>query len=338
LTEFVLAMNKIKLGLILVAFLISFLWVKAHEIRPAYLEIREFPNRVEIFWKQPVSGESGIYLTPILSSGWLTDSASLNSSSGSALIRQWKIKTEKSISGQTITIDGLKNTITDVLVKIVFADGTNITKIIRPSDPSFVINKFQQSALPVLDYLRLGIEHILFGIDHLLFVLALILIVKGKRRLLKTITAFTLAHSLTLAAATLGWVHIPSAPVEAVIALSIIFLAVELVHYYQGKPVFSSRYPWVVAFIFGLLHGFGFAGALANVGLPPHDIPLTLFLFNVGVETGQLIFISVVMLVIWVLHKIIKRFPIWSRWIPPYAIGCMAAVWFFQRLFVIYFV
>ena len=173
-----------------------------------------------------------------------------------------------------------------MLVNIRFADGTSLTSIIRPSDPSFLINKFQQSALPVLDYLRLGIEHILFGIDHLLFVLALILIVKGTRRLIKTITAFTIAHSITLAAATLGWVHIPSAPVEAVIALSIIFLAVELVHYYQGKAVFSSQYPWVVAFIFGLLHGFGFAGALANVGLPQHEIPLTLFLFNVGVETG----------------------------------------------------
>lgn len=330
-------MNKIKKGFIFFSLLISFQYIKAHEIRPAYLEIREFANRVEIFWKQPVSGESGIYLTPVLSSGWLTDSSSENSSSGTALIRQWKIKTTRSVSGQTITIDGLKNTITDVLVKVRFADGTSITSIIRPSDPSFLINRFQQSALPVLDYLRLGVEHILFGVDHLLFVLALILIVKGTRRLIKTITAFTIAHSITLAAATLGWVHISSAPVEAVIALSIIFLAVELVHYYQGKAVFSSQYPWVVSFIFGLLHGFGFAGALANVGLPPHDIPLTLFLFNAGVETGQLIFIFMVMAVIWILRKMYKSFPEWSRWIPPYAIGCMAAVWFFQRLAVIYF-
>ena len=330
-------MNKIIQGFILFSFLISFQDTKAHEIRPAYLQIRELANSVEIFWKQPVSGESGIYLTPVLSSGWLTDSSSENSSSGAALIRQWKIKTTRSVAGQTITIDGLKNTITDVLVNIRFADGTSLTRIIRPSDPSFLINKFQQSALPVLDYLRLGVEHILFGIDHLLFVLALILIVKGTGRLIKTITAFTIAHSITLAAATLGWVHIPSAPVEAVIALSIIFLAVELVHYYQGKAVFSSQYPWVVSFIFGLLHGFGFAGALANVGLPQHEIPLTLFLFNVGVEIGQLIFISVVTVVIWVLRKIYKSYPEWSRWVPPYAIGCMAAVWFFQRLAVIYF-
>jgi hydrogenase/urease accessory protein HupE len=337
LTELCKTMNKFKPGFILIAFLLLFHRAEAHEIRPAYLEIREYANRVEIFWKQPVSGETGIYLTPVLSSGWLTDSASDNSSTGAALIHQWKIKTKLSVAGQTITIDGLKNTITDVLVKIIFSDGTSITRIIRPSDPSFVINKSQQSVLPVLDYLRLGIEHILFGIDHLLFVLALILIVKGKRRLFKTITAFTLAHSITLAAATLGWVHIPSAPVEAVIALSIIFLAVELVHYYQGKKVFSSRYPWVVAFIFGLLHGFGFAGALANVGLPPNDIPLTLFLFNVGVETGQIIFIFAVMLVIWILRKALNNTPSWMRWIPPYAIGCMAAVWFFQRLTVIYF-
>lgn len=331
-------MNILKQIFLLFGFSLMSYEALAHEIRPAYLEIREINgSRVEIFWKQPISGESGIYLTPVLSSGWLTDSASDNSSTGAVFIRQWKIKTRETVAGQTLTIDGLTNTITDVLVHIVFADGTNITRIIRPSDPTLVISKSQQSALPVFDYLRLGIEHILFGIDHLLFVLALILIVKGKKRLIKTITAFTIAHSITLAAATLGWVHIPSAPVEAVIALSIIFLAVELVNYYRGNAVFSSRYPWVVAFIFGLLHGFGFAGALANVGLPQHDIPLTLFLFNVGVETGQLIFIFVVMLVIWVMKKLLKNLPSWSRWIPPYAIGCMAAFWFFQRLAVIYF-
>jgi hydrogenase/urease accessory protein HupE len=310
-----------------------------HEIRPAYLEIKETDaNRVTIFWKQPVSGESGIYLTPVLSSGWLNDNSSFNSSSGVALIRQWNIKTGQSIAGQTITIDGLKNTITDVLVNITFRDGTTLIRIIHPSDPTLIVEKSKHSTLPVFDYLRLGIEHILFGIDHLLFVLTLILIVKGKRRLFKTITAFTIAHSITLAAATLGWVHIPSAPVESVIALSIIFLAVELVNYYRGEPVFSSRCPWVVAFIFGLLHGFGFAGALASVGLPEHDIPLALFLFNVGVETGQILFILCVMLIIWLLHKTIRNIPVWAKWIPPYAIGCMAAVWFFQRLAVIYLV
>jgi hydrogenase/urease accessory protein HupE len=332
-------MRSLKQLLLFIAMLFSAFQGWSHEIRPAYLEIKEIgSNHVTVFWKQPVSGESGIYLTPVLSSGWLNDSSSNNSSSGVALIRQWNIKTTQSIAGQTITIDGLKNTITDVLVNISFRDGTNLIRIIHPSDPVFVVEKSLHSSLPVYDYLRLGVEHILFGIDHLLFVLALILIVQGKRRLFKTITAFTVAHSITLAAATLGWVHIPSAPVEAVIALSIIFLAVELVHYYQGKPVFSSRYPWVVAFIFGLLHGFGFAGALASVGLPEHDIPLALLLFNVGVETGQILFILCVIMLIWLIHKTIRNIPVWTRWIPPYAIGCMAAIWFFQRLAVIYLI
>jgi hydrogenase/urease accessory protein HupE len=331
-------MGRIKRAFFFVSLMLSTQHVSAHEIRPAYLEIREVNhNRIDIFWKQPVSGESGIYLTPVLSSGWLTDSVSTNSATGTALIRQWKIITNKSVAGQTITIEGLKTTITDVLVTVQFSDGTKITRIIRPSIPSFLITKSEHSALPVLDYLRLGIEHILFGIDHLLFVLALILIVQGKRRLLKTITAFTIAHSITLAVATLGWVHIPPAPVEASIALSIIFLAVELVHYYQGKTVFSRQYPWVVAFIFGLLHGFGFAGALANVGLPEHDIPLALLLFNLGVETGQILFILTVMLIIWLMHKILKNMPVWTRWLAPYTIGCMAAFWFFQRLAIIYF-
>jgi hydrogenase/urease accessory protein HupE len=332
-------MNKIKNLLLIIILLTVSKRGWTHEIRPAYLEIREIGfDRVTVFWKQPVSGESGIYLTPVLSSGWLNDTTSINSSSGIALIRQWNIKTKRSIAGQTITINGLKNTITDVLVNITFRDGTNLIRIIRPSDPTLLIEKSEHSTLPVYDYLRLGIEHILFGIDHLLFVLALILIVSGKKRLFKTITAFTLAHSITLAAATLGWVHIPSAPVEAVIALSIIFLAVELVHYYRGEPVFSSQYPWVVAFIFGLLHGFGFAGALASVGLPEHDIPLALLLFNVGVETGQILFILCVMLIIWLIHKTIKNIPAWTRWIPPYTIGCMATVWFFQRLALFYLV
>jgi hydrogenase/urease accessory protein HupE len=313
--------------------------VFAHEIRPAYLEIKEVKaNRIEIFWKQPVSGESAIRLTPVLSSGWLADSASISSANGVALIRQWTIKTTRSIAGQKVFIDGLENTITDVLVSITLANGTNITRILRPSAPSFVINKSRQSALPVFEYLRLGVEHILFGMDHLLFVLALILIVQGRMRLFKTITAFTIAHSITLAAATLGWVHIPTAPVEAVIALSIIFLAVELVHYYQGKPVFSGQYPWVVAFIFGLLHGFGFAGALANVGLPQNDIPLTLFLFNAGVEIGQLTFVFAVIAVAWVMSSTFTKLPSRFRMVAPYAIGCMAAFWFFERLVAVLYI
>ncbi len=154
----------------------------------------------------------------------------------------------------------------------------------------------QQSGWSVAGtYLSLGVEHILLGIDHLLFVLALLLITRGTWRLVKTVTAFTVAHSITLALATLGFVHVPQAPVEAVIALSIVFVAAEIVRVRNGRDGIAARAPWIVAFTFGLLHGFGFAGALARVGLPEGHIPLALLFFNVGVEVGQLLFIAAVL-------------------------------------------
>lgn len=322
-------------GLFLIIFPIK---IFSHEIRPAYLEIWEdSTHNITVFWKQPIAGETAVKLIPVLSSGWLKDSVSNNSVSYSALIRKWNIKTIESIEGQTITIEGLENTITDVLVNITFADGTKVSRVLKPVEPFLTISKTQTDSIPVWGYLRLGIDHILGGFDHLLFVLGLMLLVKGKMRLIKTITAFTIAHSITLAAATLGWVNVSSAPVEAVIALSIIFLAVELVHLYQGKEVFSSKYPWVVAFVFGLLHGFGFAGALTSIGLPQNDIPLTLFLFNAGVEIGQLIFVFSILGIMFILKKVFSKLPEWTRWIPPYAIGSLAAFWFIERMKIMFF-
>ena len=185
----------------------------------------------------------------------------------------------------------------------------------------------------VKTYTWLGIEHILLGIDHLLFVLALLLIVNGKRRLLWTITAFTIAHSLTLAGATLGIVQIPQKPVEAVIALSILFLAMEIVHGQRGRPGAAARWPWLVAFVFGLLHGFGFAGALAEVGLPQQAIPLALVFFNVGVELGQLLFVAAVLLLGWLLHqlkqpKLLDR----AELVAVYSIGGLASFWLIERI------
>ena len=177
----------------------------------------------------------------------------------------------------------------------------------------------------------LGIEHILGGFDHLLFVLGLLLIVRSTRLLIKTITAFTLAHSVTLAMATLGFVHVPQAPVEAVIALSIIFLASELAKQHRGETGLTTRAPWIVALTFGLLHGFGFAGALTEVGLPQSDIPLALLFFNVGVEVGQLMFVAGVLCVTWMIKKMKFRWPVWVEHAPAYAIGSLAAFWFIQR-------
>jgi hypothetical protein len=180
-------------------------------------------------------------------------------------------------------------------------------------------------------YLGLGIEHILLGIDHLLFVFGLLLLVRGPWMLVKTVTAFTLAHSITLALATLGFVHVPARPVDAAIALSIVFLAAEILHARQGRPGLTSRKPWVVAFVFGLLHGVGFAGALTQLGLPPGEIPLALLFFNVGVEIGQLMFVAVVLVLGWALRQLQVRWPRWAEPLPAYAIGTIAAFWLIGR-------
>lgn len=249
-----------------------------------------------------------------------------------AEIRRWMVRTGPGgIEGGEITVHGLESTMVDVLVRIVFADGRVVSRLLRPDAPSFVISDGGSGPL-VGEYFALGVEHILFGIDHLLFVLALVLIVRGVGLLVKTITAFTLAHSITLALATLGIVKVPTAPVEAVIALSVVFVAAEIVRGYRGSPGLTARAPWLVALTFGLLHGFGFAGALADVGLPQDDIPMALLLFNLGVEAGQLAFVAVVLLVMGLFRRLTFSLPPWIKLVPPYAIGSVAMFWVIQRV------
>ena len=182
------------------------------------------------------------------------------------------------------------------------------------------------------EYLKLGVEHILLGIDHLLFVLALLLITHGGWTLVKTVTAFTVAHSITLALAALGFVHVPQAPVEAVIALSIVFVAAEILRSRQGHKGITARAPWIVACAFGLLHGFGFAGALSEIGLPEGHIPQALLFFNLGVELGQLLFIAAVMSFIVLVKRARIRIFRGSELVPPYAIGSVAMFWVIQRV------
>jgi hydrogenase/urease accessory protein HupE len=181
-------------------------------------------------------------------------------------------------------------------------------------------------------YLALGVEHILTGFDHLLFVLALLLIVKSARRIVATVTAFTVAHSLTLAAATLGFVHLPQPPVEAAIALSIAFVAAEIVHGLDGRPGLTARAPWLVAFAFGLLHGLGFAGALAEIGLPQSAIPLALLCFNLGVELGQLAFVVALLACLALARRARIPWPRAARPLPAYAIGALAMFWVIERV------
>jgi hydrogenase/urease accessory protein HupE len=222
---------------------------------------------------------------------------------------------------------------TDVLVRIAFADGTTWMQRLTPGDPAMRIPVRESSLTVAGIYLGLGIEHILTGIDHLLFVLALLLITGGGLKLVRTVTAFTVAHSITLALATLGFVDVPQQPVEAVIALSIVFVAAEILRSRKGQMGITERAPWIVAFTFGLLHGFGFAGALTEVGLPQGDIPLALLFFNAGVETGQLIFIAAVLIFIATGRRIWRSLlPHWAGMVAPYAIGGIAMFWVIQRI------
>jgi hypothetical protein len=258
-----------------------------------------------------------------------------------ASTERWSVKRPVGLTGGEIQIDGLAATMTDVLARIENLDGTTQVTRLTPSSPSLVVSA-APSALDVMrTYLVLGVEHILFGVDHLLFVLALLILVKGWRKLVGTITAFTVAHSITLAGATLRFVHVPSKPVEATIALSIVFVACEIIHGRSGRSGLTEAWPWVIAFTLGLLHGLGFAGALREVGLPQNAIPLALLFFNVGVEVGQLLFISSIMAVIVLaVHaarkitrsKVAPQFA--SRWcetISAYAIGGVAMFWVIQR-------
>ena len=246
-----------------------------------------------------------------------------------AEIKRWTISTAaKDLGGWEVSVHGLPSTMVDVLVRIAFKNGRVVSRMLRPDAPSFVLTS--ETAGPAAGgYLILGVEHILFGIDHLLFVLALVLIVRGARLLVKTITAFTIAHSITLALATLGLAKVPSAPVEAVIALSIVFAASEILRSRRGERGLTARAPWLVAGAFGLLHGFGFAGALSQVGLPANDIPLALLFFNLGVEAGQLAFVVVALGVIALLRPV--RMPEWAPLVPPYAIGSAAMYWVIER-------
>ncbi|AOX04364.1 hypothetical protein BJP34_17340 [Moorena producens PAL-8-15-08-1] len=309
----------------------------AHGLQPAYLEmIEEAPGEFDVSWKVPTLGEEipmQLELNPQLPSNCQElQPRSSYAVSGASLYR-WRVGCgEDGLVGKTITIEGLKDTVVNTLLRLEFANGQVRSAIARPNSPSYIIPGAEENSRFTWSYLRLGVEHIFSGIDHLLFVLGLVLIVRGTWLLFKTITAFTLAHSMTLGAATLGLVKIPQTPVEAVIALSILFLAAELAHSRQGKPGLTEKSPWLVALTFGLLHGFGFAGALTEVGIPQAEIPLALLLFNVGVEIGQVVFVLSVLGLRWGVRQLDVSWPQWLKWLPPYAIGSVSAFWCLQRV------
>jgi len=307
--------------------------VKGHEMRPAYLEITEIqPELYDIYWKVPVKGlDERLSLNIVFDDRVKIEAEPAGMFLEGAHVERSRVSCSGGLPGTMVTIDGLASTMTDVLLRFKDLEGVENTHRLSPDSPSYEIKEIPGTWDVARTYLVLGVEHILGGIDHLLFVLALLILVTGKRKLLWTITAFTVAHSITLALATLGMVHVPVPPVEAVIALSIVFVTTEIVHSRQGRSGITERWPWSVAFIFGLLHGFGFASALSEVGLPQSSIPMALLTFNVGVEIGQLVFVAAVLAVLWCGRKTRITPPAWAWRIPPYVIGSLAAYWMIER-------
>jgi len=306
----------------------------ADEFKPALLEVTETePGWYAVTWKVPLQNGWPLRIAPAMPDNLeQVGPTSARIMQGSNVEQSTWRATSGSLVGGTIEIEGLTALPIDVILQIDMADGSEHSSILRPASPSYVVPERASKWAVAGEYWKIGTIHILEGYDHLLFVLALMLIIPNVWMLVKTITAFTVAHSISLALATLGVVNMPGAPTEAVIALSILFLAVEIVHSREGRFTLTEKFPWIVALSFGLVHGLGFAGALAEVGLPQQDIPLALLMFNVGVETGQLLFVGVVLLVITVIRIVPIRWPMHGWRLVPYAIGSIAAFWTVQRI------
>jgi hypothetical protein len=306
----------------------------AHEVRPAYLETKETgPGHFSVLWRTPLL--SGMRLPVVLK---LPDSVQnikepiIQELTDSLVERRWIDAGHGGLAGKRIEFVGLQGTITDVLVRVEWLDGSTQVTRVMPSSPSFVVESAPGRFEVARTYLVLGIEHILTGIDHLLFVSGLLLLVTGVRRLLLTVSAFTLSHTVTLTLATLGFVHVPPAPVEAVIALSILFVAWEVLRKCTHPAGLAQRKPWLVAFSFGLLHGLGFAGGLSAAGLPLAHIPLALGFFSAGVEVGHFSFVGSALLAMAALRRWMSRLPPWSWRIAPYGIGGCASFWLIARI------
>ena len=306
----------------------------AHEARPCYLEVTETsPGQYALLWRKPVLAGMGLPIVLRLPDGVtnLKDPV-VEELTDSTIERRWITAGAGGLAGKRIAFPGLQVTITDVLVRIKLIDGRSWSVIVHPSQPYIEIAAPQSRVAVMAGYIALGIRHISLGADHLLFLLGLLLIVRDRWMLLKTITAFTVAHSITLALATLGYASLPVAPLNAAIALSILFLGPEIVRVWRGQSSFAIRHPWVVAFAFGLLHGFGFASALTSAGLPGTELPLALLSFNIGVEIGQLGFVVLVLLLERAFRILEIRWPRWAEALPGYTVGSVGAFWTVQQI------
>ena len=305
----------------------------AHESQPGLLEIRQLTTeRWEVVWRAPIYYGKSHPARLALPADWQpSGEPTMQRLASAELYRQIVMVPPGTVDGSVIGFPGLERTITDVFVRLTRLDGSEASQVVRPTQPQAVLRGERPWTVTAGEYIMLGFNHILLGIDHLLFVLGLLIIVRGTRMLVETITAFTVAHSITLGLATLGYASIPGPPLNAAIALSILFLGPEMVRAWRGQTSFTIRHPWVVAFCFGLLHGFGFASGLSTVGMPRAEIPLALAMFNVGVELGQLAFVALVLLSRRALRVLEFSWPRWAELGPAYAVGSLGAYWTLQR-------
>jgi len=305
----------------------------AHELRPGFLEIKQAgAESYNLRFKVPARGDMRLGLYVRLPAECAEEGPTRTERAGTALLERMTVRCPGGLAGRQVSVDGLSGTFTDVVVRVESDSGSVQSARLTPDSPAFTVAAEPTWLDTARTYFLLGVEHILLGIDHLLFVLALLLLVRDVWMLVKVITAFTVAHSITLALAALGWAHIPQAPVEAAIALSIMFVAAEIARQSDPENDFTKRAPWVVAFAFGLLHGLGFGGALKEIGLPQSDVPLALLTFNLGVEAGQLLFVFAVLALKAIFDRLVPFQTPWIRNVMGYAIGSLAAVWFVERV------
>lgn len=315
-------------------FLVLFGWLfilsaQAHEVRPAFLEATEVTEgRFSVVWKEPVISGRTLALSPVFPGICAEGKRAINLV-GTSQVSQFVL--ECSLRSGRIEIEGLEFTLTDVFVRVTYLDGSETSSLLRPAQAGLDLGTGE--TLSVLTYFPIGVDHIWFGPDHLLFVFGLVLLVPY-RRLIGVITAFTVAHSLTLGAAALGVVSVPGRPVEILIAMSIALLAIEVIQKLKGgAPSLALRYPWAISFAIGLIHGLGFAGALADIGLPKGDEIWSLALFNIGVEAGQVAFVGALLVLFWGLDKLVKnRLELLTR-IGAYTIGSIGIFWTLERVF-----
>ena len=306
----------------------------AHEIRPAFLQFVEIaPGYFDVTWKVPARGDAVLNLTPVFPSGFEDLTPRVSEETGDARILRWRIRSDPSQGEQQrVVIEGLRNTLIDVLVSFTLVDGTARSVMLNGASPDFLF-AHEDGTDAASGYFRLGIQHILLGVDHLLFVLTILLLLSDPMRVVKTITSFTVAHSVTLAMSTMGVVRVPVGPIEVLIAASIVFVAAEALRVAEGPVTLAARKPWLIAFIFGLLHGFGFAGALTRIGLPQTNIPMALLKFNLGVEAGQILFLAFAGGLLYLAGLITSpAVNIRIRRAVCYTSGIMATFWLYQRL------